>query len=308
MHSKSRIDEKEEDSFVQLLPCPFLKISAKDSRGRLIETTQNLSTCAYRGMGILVWGQSYHMQSPLQVIENKTLVEIVLNNYDATTRVSTPVATGQLEIDFGSINSGPVSIYLDKLQPPSSPILRSFGLSTKPNSNSNSKPVKSVSGGGFTLIADISLTQRSLAMLSSTLEEYVVTTYDSSNIPGYNYKVIPSIDRAKDVPFVRFLTKLPRSCVPGEVIKNVGGKRGVTVKVPKGVSGDEVVMIETSIKKVYGRSYFYNDRTDMSGHDGLIDDDRSSRSGTPTKEKFTANPSSRETVKGRSNILSKSGI
>lgn len=282
-----RIDEKEEEYFSQSLPCPYITISIKDSRGKLVEANQNLCVCAYRGMGILVWGQSYHMQSPLQTIENRTLMEITLNNYDPTTRNTVPVATGQFEIDFGTINSGPVSIYLEKIQPPTPSSMRplSFSFSSKNSGNSSSEKLsspRSAGSGGYTLLADLSLTQRMLEMLPSTLEEYVITTFDLSKAIGYNYKVIFSQDRARDLPSIRFLAKLPNNVVPGETIKHVGGRRGVHIKVPNDAKPDEVVLVEASVKRVYGRLYFYND---IGGNDGMSDDDRSStRSISPRRK------------------------
>jgi hypothetical protein len=269
----------DQEYWMNMLPCPYLSISVKDPKGKILEANQSLCLCGYRGFGMMVWGETYHLQTPLQATENKSVIEVSLMNYNTLTRSSTEIACGKYELDFTNVNSGPASIYME-------PKL----VTTK-----SSRVVKQLEP--MTLIADVALTQRNFELQVETLEEYVVTTY-GGNAMGYNYPKLLANDRNRDSPFVKFIATLPPILSRNEVIKNIAGRRGVHVKIPGDCKAGQKVIIEASVKKVYGRAYFYQDIEngvlDIEADDQSVSSRRSSsRSSSPRASRSLSRMSSR---------------
>lgn len=260
----------DQEFWMKTLSCPYLSVNIRDPRGKIIDDNQSLAVCGYRGFGMLVWGQTYYLQTPLQAMENKCYIEITLMNYNTVNGSSTEISRGQYELDFSTVNSGPTSIYME-------PKL------VKTKINRQAKLLEPM-----TLIADIALTQRNLDLIVSNLEDYVVSTYDDLTGSGYNYPILLSNDRAQESPSVKFFVTLPLGMKKFETIRNIDGRRGVHVKIPAYCKPGQKVIIEASAKKIYGRSYFYQDIEnggfngwDIDGDDQSVSSRVSSRSSSP---------------------------
>lgn len=128
------ITVKSHVSTAPAVPEELVFLQSHDSEFKIVEPTQHLVVCGMRGPNILVWGQVYHMQTPLQLMASKnTYLEIVLYDYDPSDnsseaagtrlnvnnldvqRYSRKVATGKYILDYNTLNTGNITISLDSV-------------------------------------------------------------------------------------------------------------------------------------------------------------------------------------------------